>query len=234
MQSQYSFADGVRDGIPICLGYLSVSFGFGVLVVSGGFSWLTAVLISITNVTSAGQLAGLDIMIAGGALLELIMAEFIINIRYALMSISLTQKLDSSFTVPRRLVCAFSMTDEVFAVASSKCGPICANYMYGLISLPILGWTAGTLLGALAGSVLPEIVLSSLGIMLYAMFIAIVLPPATKSRAVALCVCIAAVCSAIFNLVPFFSFMTSGFSVVVCALIASVPVAAMFPVKEAE
>lgn len=232
--SGYSFRDGLRDGIPICLGYLSVSFGFGVLVVNGGLSWLTAVLISLTNVTSAGQLAGLDIIIAGGAIIEIITTEFIINIRYALMSISLTQKLDSSFNLPNRLLCSFGMTDEIFGVASSKSGVIGARYMYGLISLPILGWTAGTLLGALAGSVLPEIVLSSMGIMLYAMFIAIVLPPATKSRAVAVCAVIAAACSVIFNLVPLFSFMTSGFSVVLSALIASVPVALIFPVKEAE
>jgi len=232
MRSKHTFSEGVRDGIPICLGYMSVSFGFGVLVVKGGLSWLTALLISVTNVTSAGQLAGLDIIIAGGALMEIITTEFIINIRYSLMSISLTQKLDSSFNLPGRLVCAFGITDEIFGVASSKDGTIGTNYMLGLISLPILGWAVGTLTGALAGDVLPEIVLNSLGIMLYAMFIAIVLPPATKNRAVAVCAVIAAFCSAVFNLVPSFSFMTSGFSVVVSALIASIPTAIVFPVKE--
>ena len=90
---KHTFMEGIRDGVPICLGYISVSFGFGVLVVNGGLSALTAVIISLTNVTSAGQLAGLDIMLALGSLGELVLAEFIINVRYALMSISLTQKL---------------------------------------------------------------------------------------------------------------------------------------------
>ena len=230
----HTFMEGIRDGVPICLGYISVSFGFGVLVVNGGLSALTAVIISLTNVTSAGQLAGLDIMLALGSLGELVLAEFIINVRYALMSISLTQKLDDSFTLMHRLTCGFAITDEIFGVAASKSGLINRRYMYGLISLPILGWVVGTALGAVAGSVLPQLVLDSMGIMLYAMFIAIVLPPATKSRAVALCVGISAALSAVFSLVPAFSFMTSGFSVVVCALIASIPVALRFPVADEE
>ena len=173
-------------------------------------------------------------MLAAGPLVELISAEFIINVRYALMSISLTQKLDASFTTLPRLLCAFCMTDEVFGVASSKAGSIGKHYFLGLIVLPVFGWVLGTAMGAVAGSVLPEMVRACLGLMLYAMFIAIVVPPSMQNKAVLFAVSVSAALSLIFTLVPFFSFMTAGFSVVVCALIASVPAALLFPLKEEE
>ena len=225
MLTRHTFREGLIDGIPIFLGYLSVSFGFGVMVVNGGLSWLTAIFISATNVTSAGQVAGLRIILDNGTLWELIAAEIIINLRYALMSISLTQKVDGEFGIKQRLISGFCMTDEVYAVAASKTGSISANYMYGLISLPILGWTLGTLLGAVAGSLLPKVVLSSMGIMLYAMFIAIVLPPAKAHKDVAVCCLIAAVCSIGLKFIPAVSF---GFRVIISAVSASVLAAYFF------
>lgn len=228
------FRRGLADGVPIALGYISVSFGFGILCVKGGFSALTAVMISLTNVTSAGQLAGLGIMIAAGSLMEIIVTEFVINMRYALMSISLTQKLDDSFTTPARMICAFAMTDEIFAVASSREGKISAGYFYGLMLLPVVGWVAGTALGALAGGILPESVTDAMGIALYGMFLAIILPPATQSRAVAICVGIAALLSVALNLAPIFSGLSSGFAIVICAIIASTVVALCFPIRDAE
>ena len=129
----------MKDGIPIFLGYLSVSFGFGVLAASKGIGVFAAAMISLTNVTSAGQLAGLEVIASGGALIELICTECVINLRYALMSISLTQKLDCSMSAPRRLLCGFAMTDEIFAVAYSKTGSVGVRYLYGLMSLPLLG-----------------------------------------------------------------------------------------------
>jgi len=229
--SEYSFKTGLKDGIPIFLGYLSVSFGFGVYVVGKGLTVLNAVLISLTNVTSAGQVAGVDIIAAAGTILELVITELVINIRYALMSISLTQKLDSSFTTPYRLMCGFAITDEIFGVAQACKGLLGKTYFLGLMSTPLLGWTLGTLLGALAGSIMPETVSNAMGIMLYAMFIAIVLPPAVHSRPLALCVIIACTISSIIKFVPFFSFITPGFAVVICALVASVIVALKCPIQ---
>ena len=236
MEKQYKhdFTEGFRNGVPIFLGYLSVSFGFGVKAVSGGLDWLTALLISFTNVTSAGQLQGLSIILASGSLMEMLIAEFVINIRYSLMSIVLTQKLDRTMSTLHRMIIGFGITDEVFAVATAKSGSVGRRYMYGLILLPLAGWSLGTLMGALAGTIMPPLVQDSMGILLYAMFIAIVLPPAGKSRAICFCVSIAAACSCLFSLVPFFSFMSSGYSVVASALIASVPAALLFPVKEEE
>ncbi len=234
MQKTSAFLKGLKDGIPIALGYLSVSFGFGILAAAGGLSALTATVISLVNVTSAGQLAGLNIIIACGPLIEMIASEFIINIRYALMSITLTQKLDDTFTTPKRMLCAFSMTDEIFAVASAQKGRITARYFYGLMLLPIIGWVLGTFLGATAGNVLPESLKNAMGLMLYAMFIAIVLPPATKSRAVAICVSLCAVLSIALRFIPLFSFITPGFSVIICAVAASLFAAWRFPIQTEE
>ena len=153
MQEHDRFSEGLRDGLPICLGYLSVSFAFGIFSVGSGLSILEAVLISMTNVTSAGQLAAVPIITGGGTLLELAVSMFVINLRYALMSVSLSQKLGRSVRLLDRFLIAFVNTDEVFAVAASKPGAVGRRYLYGLILTPYFGWALGTLIGAVAGSV---------------------------------------------------------------------------------
>ncbi len=172
------FVKGMYHGLPIALGYLSVSFGFGILAFNSGLSVFEAAMISVTNLTSAGQAAGVAIIAAGGMLTEMILTQFIINIRYALMSLSLSQKLDSSFTTPHRLLASFGITDEIFAVASAQPGKISPPYMYGMIFVAWVGWTAGTIMGAAAGELLPASVTNAMGIVLYGMFLAIIIPPA--------------------------------------------------------
>ena len=228
------FIKGLCGGIPIALGYLAVSFGFGISAVTRGQSPLTAVLISLTNLTSAGQVAGLEVIVAGGTLLEMALTQLTINLRYFLMSLSLSQKLAPTFTLPHRLLAAFGITDEVFGVSSSEKGLVTPSYMYGLILLPFLGWSLGTVLGALAGNLLPDSVKFALGIAIYGMFVAIVLPPAKKDRGIRLAALLSIACSLVLAYVPFFSFVTSGFSVIICALIASAVVALLFPIKEEE
>lgn len=228
------FLRGIRGGVPIALGYLSVSFGFGIAAVNKGLSPLTALLISLTNLTSAGQVAGLEVIVAGGTLLEMALTQLTINLRYFLMSLSLSQKLAPTFTLPHRLLAAFGITDEVFGVSSSEKGLVTPSYMYGLILLPFLGWSLGTVLGALAGNLLPDSVKFALGIAIYGMFVAIVLPPAKKDRGIRLAALLSIACSLALAYVPFFSFVTSGFSVIICALIASAVAALLFPVKEEE
>ena len=230
--SSHTFRQGLVGGIPIALGYIPVSFGFGILAAAGGLTPLIATIISLTNVTSAGQLAGLDILLAAGSLIEMMTAEFVINIRYGLMSISLTQKLDSTFGTFQRLLCGFAMTDEIFAVAYSQEGLIGTKYFYGLALLPLIGWNAGTLLGATAGDFLPASVQSAMGIVLYAMFLAIILPPATKDKAIAVCVCASALFSVALRVIPALSGISSGFAVVVCALAAALLASFLFPVKD--
>ena len=231
-KSRLGFSEGFKDGIPIGLGYLSVSFGFGIMAVSKGLPVLAAVITSMTNLTSAGPVAGIGIIAAGGTLIEMILAQLIINMRYALMSISLSQKLDSSFTTLHRFLASFGITDEIFAVASGKGQEISNKYMYGLILAPFIGWTTGTLLGAAAGEVLPESIKAALGIAIYGMFIAIFIPPARKSAGVLTVVVISAGLSCCFKYIPVLSGISSGFVIIICALAASAAGALLFPVKE--
>lgn len=216
-----SFSNGFRDGIPIALGYLSVSFTFGIMAVAGGLPASLAVAISMTNLTSAGQFAGLDLIIASGSYFEMALTQLVINLRYALMSVSLSQKLHKSVTVFDRLLIAFGNTDEIFAVAMSKPKEVGKKFMFGLILSPYIGWSLGTLIGAVAGSLLPESVRSALGIAIYGMFLAIIIPPVKHNKTVALVVLIAAAMSVAFKFIPVLSNVSSGFVIIICAVVAA-------------
>ena len=225
-----SFRKGIVDGIPICLGYLSVSFAFGIFAVESGFSILEALLLSMCCVTSAGQLAAVPIIAGLGSMIELAISQLVINMRYALMSVSLSQKLDNGISLADRFAIAFINTDEVFAVASGQKGLVNKWYMYGLILTPWLGWSSGTLIGAVAGNVLPEIVTTSLGVAIYGMFIAIVIPESKKSRPTAICAGLAVVLSGLFYYVPVLKEVPSGFTIIVCAVVASTVMAIFAPI----
>lgn len=230
MASDSKFLTGLRDGIPIGLGYLSVSFTFGIMAASYGIPLGYTLLISMTNLTSAGQLAGIGIIHAGGGLAEMALTQLVINLRYALMSLSLSQKLDGEFNLFHRLAVSFGITDEIFAVASSQKGDVSPRYMYGLIMIPYIGWAAGTALGTLAGNLLPEMLRNALGIALYGMFIAIVVPPAKKRPKLLAVIGIAVGLSCLIRFVPVFSFISDGFSIIICTLIAATAGALLFPV----
>ena len=225
-----SFSMGVRDGIPICLGYLSVSFAFGIFSVGCGLSILETVMVSMLNVTSAGQLAGVPIIASLGSYVELMLSQLIINLRYALMSVSLSQKLDRDIRLGDRLAIAFVNTDEVFAVASGKEGQVTRSYMYGLILTPFLGWTVGTALGAVAGNILPAILVSALGIAIYGMFIAIVIPESRKKKSTALLALFSVALSCLFYYLPALKKIPSGFVIIICASLASALFAILFPI----
>ncbi len=225
------FFQGIRDGISICLGYFSVAFAFGIFAVSGGLTPAEAIGISALNVTSAGQLAAVPVMLSGGTLAELALSQFIINLRYCLMSISLSQKLDGSVRLPHRFLIAFVNTDEVFAVAGAR-ESVGKQYMFGLILTPYLGWTAGTAVGAFAGNVMPAIVITALSIAIYGMFIAIVVPPARDDRHTLFCVCLSAALSCLFRFVPFLAGVQTGFVVILCSVTAAAVTAAIYPVGE--
>jgi len=221
------FLLGMRHGIPIMLGYLSVSFGFGIKAVQLGISAFGATAISATNLTSAGQAMGVEIMAASGTIIEMILAQFIINVRYSLMGISLSQKLDASFTTPHRLMASFGITDEIFAVSSSQSFSITPPYMYGMILVSMIGWISGTFLGASAGQLLPDAVNKAMGILLYGMFLAIIIPPARRNFRVFWVVLIASAISILFHFgIPQLS---TGFAVIISAVVASALCAWWFP-----
>ena len=225
------FKRGLKDGIPISLGYLSVSFGFCIMAIKSGVSVLAAVIISLTNLTSAGQVAGIAVIAAGGTFIEMALTQLIINLRYALMSLSLSQKLDKDFTLLSRLAISFGITDEIFAVASGRSGEVSQKYMAGLIILPLIGWTMGTFLGGAAGEILPERLNAALGIAIYGMFIAIFVPAARKSKGVLFVVMVAVALSCCIKYIPVFSGISQGFAIIICTLAASVFGALVFPLK---
>lgn len=226
-----TYLAGLWDGVPIGLGYLSVSFTFGIIAVSMGIPLGYALLISMTNMTSAGQLAGISVIAAGGSYAEIALTQLIINLRYALMSLSLSQKLDDSFNIFSRLTTAFGITDEIFAVAAAKEREIGAKYMYGLITIPYIGWAAGTALGALAGAVLPKLICSALGIALYGMFIAIIVPPARKRPSLLIVIGAASGLSCLIRYLPALGFVSDGFSIIICTIAAATLGALLLPIE---
>ena len=229
-----NYIRGIKDGLPICLGYISVSFAFGLMASRGGLSVLSSVLISLTNLTSAGQFAGLEIITATGTLLEIAFATLIINLRYFLMSLSLTQRFDSSTGTLKRLVMSFGITDEIFAVSMQRTFPLTFVYFLGLMTLPIVGWSFGTFLGAFASSLLPEIVRLSLGMAIYAMFIAIIIPPAKKSKPILNIILIAVAISTFFYVTPVINNISGGWRIIISTVIASGIGAWLYPEKEDE
>lgn len=228
------FLRGWKKGIPIALGYLSVSFTFGVKAAHGGMPVWIAVLMSLTNLTSAGQFAGTNLILAGGTWIELAVTTFIINLRYMLMSLSLSQKLSHTVTRKDGLLFGYGITDEIFAVASGEVREITASYIYGLISMPVIGWTLGTLFGGVASGIMPEVLANAMELGLYAMFIAIIIPPAKKSKAIVCVIVLAVLAECILYYLPVFSFISDGFKVILATVFAATVGASLFPVASRE
>lgn len=225
------FIKGLSHGIPIALGYLSVSFGFGIMAVQSGLTPVEASVISLTNLTSAGQAAGVEVIASHGTLIEMAVIQLVINIRYSLMAISLSQKADKSFTLPHRLLAGFGITDEIFAVCYASPDKVKPAYMYGVILIAAIGWVAGTFLGGTMGQILPEKLSAALGLMLYGMFMAIIVPPAKKHRNVLFAVVLAAVLNIFIRMIPG---MSGGLAVIISALISAATAAAIFKDEEDE
>ena len=228
------FTKGIRDGIPIALGYFSVSIAFGLMAVEAGCTWVEAMLISLTNLTSAGQFAGVTVLAHMGTYIEMALTQLVINSRYALMGISLSQKVNARFKGLWRVILGFAITDEIFAVAIGQEGEISRRYFAGLAIIPIIGWTSGTIVGAVLGNIMPEIITSALGVALYGMFIAVVVPKARENMHVLAVVIIAVIISVALRYIPVFSGISAGFAIIICAVAASAAGALFFPVKEDE
>lgn len=234
IESINSYSKGFKEGMPIALGYLPISFTFGMMAVNMKLPIWVAVFISMTNLTSAGQFAGIGLISAGAPCLEMALTQFIINMRYALMSLSLSQKADKSMSRFHRILISFGITDEVFAVASGQPREIGRRYMYGLITAPYFGWALGTFMGAAAGSILPETLRSALSIAIYGMFIAIIIPPAKRYRPVLKVMVASMIISCILRFTPVLNRLSGGFVIIICAVVASALGAKLFPIREAD
>lgn len=221
---------GFKAGVPIGLGYLSVSFTFGIMAVSYGLSWWQATIISMLTVTSAGQFAGIGIMLTPGRYFEMLVSQITINLRYSFMSISLSQKTDDRFSGIHRWILGFMMTDEIFAVASNE-EKVSKDFFIGLCILPYLGWSLGTLAGAVLGNVLPGNIMSALGIAIYGMFIAIVVPEVKQSKHILFVVVLAIIFSCCFYYIPILQKVSGGLAISICAILSAGIGALLFPIS---
>ena len=229
-----NFRTGVHHGIPIALGYFSVATAFGLIAVNGGCTAVEALFISMFNVTSAGQFAGVTVMASAGSYIEMAMTQFLINARYSLMAISLSQKVDSRFTTLPRILLSTFITDEIYAVAIGQKDDVSAKYYAGLSCLPYVGWAAGTFFGAFMGNILPQVLTTSLSIGLYGMFIAIVVPVVKSSRKTLIIVGISLAISCLLYFIPAFDKVSAGFAIIISAVIASAAGALLFPIDDEE
>lgn len=231
-QNKLCFQNGIKDGIPIALGYLSVSFTFGMSATAMGIPLEAAVVISLTNLTSAGQFAALELIAAFSSYTEMLFTQLLINLRYALMSLSLSQRLEKNTSTGKRMLMSYGITDEIFATASTKDQPITCSYFCGLMLLPICGWTLGTWMGGAAAVLLPVDVRDSMGIAIYGMFLAIFIPPAKKSFAILNVVLFSAILSCVLDSISAYLPVSSGFALILCTLLAAAYGAWRFPIHK--
>ena len=223
---------GFRDGIPIAIGYFMMSFAFGLFAMSYGLSAIEAMLISMFNLTSAGQIAAVPIIAEAGSLITLALTQIIINARYSLMSISLSQRLGKNVRLRDRFLIAFFNTDEVFAFCCTKGTKIGRKYIYAISIVPYLCWILGTLVGAIAGKFLPTVIINALSVLLFAMFIAIIMPGVKASFTTALCVISAALLSSAFYFIPLLKEMSTAAVIIVSAVAVSVVFALVAPIDD--
>ena len=226
------FRYGLKDGVPIGLGYLAVSCTFGIMARGAGLDTWQAVAMSFTNLTSAGQFAALGIIQAGAPFVEMAVAQLIINLRYCLMSCSLSQKLESGIPSFHRFLMAYGVTDEIFGVSVCRPGMLSPFYNYGLICVAVPGWTLGTLLGAISGDLLPARLLSALNVALYGMFLAVVIPPAKGNRILTGVILASMALSFLFTRIPALDHISSGFKIIILTIMIAGAAAILFPVKE--
>lgn len=225
------FKYGLKKGIPIALGYFPVAFSFGVLCINSGMPLGLATVISITNLTSSGQFAGVKLMQAQANYFEICLTVLMINARYFLMSLSLSQKIDPKTSTLKRLVISYGITDEIFTMASLEEGALTFPFMAGLILLPVIGWGGGALCGELVMGLLPKSVQGAMGIALYAMFLALIIPASRQSKNI-LCVCLMAVAMhCALSYMPLFSVISSGFKLIIAILFGAFMGALLFPIE---
>lgn len=226
------FTKGIRDGIPIFLGYLAVSFTLGIAAKNAGLSAFQATLMSITNNTSAGEFASFSLVASGATFMEMAFTQLIINLRYCLMSAALSQKLDPKTPFFHRLLIAFDVTDEIFGVSISVNGKLNPFYTYGVICIALPGWALGTCLGVVSGNVLPARILSAMSVALYGMFIAVIIPPSRKNKILAGLIAVSMAASLIFAYFPLVREISSGFRIIILTVVIAGIAAILFPIKD--
>lgn len=226
------FFRGMRDGIPIGLGYFAVAFTLGIAAKKAGLTAFQASVMSATMLASAGQFAGIGMIASGAGIMEIAVTELVVNLRYLLMSGALSQKVRRDKPFYHRFFMAYEVTDEIFGIAMTVEGRLHPAYMYGAAAVAAPGWVLGTFLGAVIGMILPAGVMSAMNVALYGMFLAVVVPPSKKCRVIAGVVAASMAASAVFSMLPGLNRISSGFRMIILTVILAGAAAALFPVKE--
>ena len=232
MLSNYTFVRGMRDGIPICLGYFAVSFALGIAGRGVGMNAVQAFVMSLTMVASAGQFAAITLIGAGAGIIEMITTTIVVNLRYLLMSCSLTQKLSPETKLLHRLALSYCMTDEIFGLSISVDGFLRPVYTYGITVISVSGWCLGTVLGVVAGNILPALVTNALGVAMYGMFLAIIIPPAKENHFLGALVAVSMAASGLFSILPYLRAISSGFRVIILTILIAGIAAVIHPIEE--
>ena len=228
------FFNGLKDGLPVAMGYLAVAFTLGSSAAALGLSPFEASLMSALNNTSAGEFSAFTLMAAGTTATEIALTTLILNMRYFLMSCALSQKLDKNTPFFHRFLLSFAVTDEIFGLSVTREGKLEALYSYGIMAAALPAWTIGTYLGAVMGSVMPANVSAALNMAVYAMFIAVIMPPAKKDKTVALVVAVSMAASLVFSLIPALEAISGGVKVIILTVAISLAAAVIFPVENKE
>lgn len=232
MSNKQWFLQGMKHGIPIGTGYFAVAITLGIAARKAGITAFEATLMSLMMHASAGQFAALSLIASGAGYVEMILTEVVVNLRYVLMSCALSQKIKRDIPFFHRFFVAYDVTDEIFGISVGVEGKLNPYYTYGAMSVASPGWALGTLTGALLGNVMPDRVLSAMNLALYGMFIAVVVPPAKKSKVLLGIVLVSMFASTLFSYLPVIGQISSGFQIMILTIVIAGAAALLFPVKE--
>lgn len=226
------FLRGLKNAVPINLGYLAVAFAIGIAARNAGMNALQSGLMSATMLASAGQFALISLIDNGAGYFEIVTTSLIVNLRYLLMSCSLTQKLSEKTEKIHRFLIPLGITDEIYALSVTVEGGLNPFYTYGMTVCAAPGWILGTVLGVLVGNILPPSVSGALVVLMYGMFLAIVIPPIKKNHFIGLLVGASMLLSWLFSITPVLKELSSGFKVIILTVALSAAAAALKPVDE--
>lgn len=229
-----AFIDGIKDGIPIALGYFAVAFSLGIVAKKAGLDPVQGFISSMLNHASAGEYAEFTVIMGDAPYIEMAFVILITNMRYLLMSCALSQKFHSDTSGVHRFFVGFGITDEIFGISIARQGTLNPYYNYGAMAVALPGWSMGTAMGIVAGNILPASVVSALSVALYGMFVAIIIPAAKQNKIVGGVVAVSFLVSYAVSRIELFSRMSDSMKISLLTIAIAGLAAVFFPINEDE
>lgn len=232
LNQNHTFLRGLKDGIPIGIGYFAVAFSLGIAARNAGLTAFQGFISSFLGNASAGEYAFFTLLAAHASYLEVAIVTLITNARYLLMSCALSQRISPSMPFWHRFTIGFDITDELFGIYIARPGYLSPAYCYGAMSVAMPAWALGTAFGIIMGNLLPLRLVSALSVALYGMFIAIIIPPARQNRVILVLVTASFLCSYIFYYLPVIRDFSDGNRTIILTLAISAAGALLCPVTQ--